>query len=371
MKKSLPFLWLVVMILIVFLCFNTSLAESYRIDMDVQFDRNMFFSTYDVDVFLDSVMIDTFTHGYNFTASFPVEDGNHTIWFYEHNNQSKSGSIEINTNSDATIKCHIHCYGSRIEVKDVEIDQAAHVSESISESLPEEQSEEPDAVDNPEDVETDKKDVEYKVDISQYDDASILNGRGFVDIPGLEPNYQNTFGYAAVYLNNELEENSTSIETPWSVDVYQKVNDEWGKNGALEHKSFIVILSQELTKKNGKEYQGYLEFQNVVTGETGYIDVRNYVTNPYWDFDSINWAIEEGYCIASYKQTSKFPPILKNGKQASVEDDTLILLPAKGTYFISVSDKINYSVLGIVFDKDNEAEKQYVFFNAADLTLVY
>lgn len=210
-----------------------------------------------------------------------------------------------------------------------------------------------------------------KVDISQFEDASIMNGRGFADIPGIEPQYQNTIGYAAVYSNNNLESNAGIAETPWFIDVYEKNNQKWEKTGKLDHKSRIVILNQELTKKNAKEFQGYLEFQNVLTGVTGYIDVRNYVTVPYWDFDNINLAIEKGYCIASFKQTSKFPPVLKDGKKVSVDDDTLILLPAKGTYFISVSDKINYSVLGIVFDKDDESKKEYVFFNINDLTMIY
>lgn len=229
-----------------------------------------------------------------------------------------------------------------------------------------------DSATNKENYESSKVDTNHQMNkLIEFVDASYLKGRGLVDVSGVEPNYINTIGFATVYSNNKLEENPDSINTPWNVPVFHKTDSGWEMADTIEHKSKIGIISQELTKKNGKEYQGYLEFHEIATGRRGYINVVNFITVPYWDL-AISEAVEKGYGIATFNQKSKYTPALKDGKPFKIQNDTQVLLPAKGTYYTSIMDRVHYQILGIVFvTKNNKVEPQYVFFNKKDLSINY
>lgn len=206
--------------------------------------------------------------------------------------------------------------------------------------------------------------------ISFYE-ATDLNGRGLVDVAGREPDYIGVIGFATVFTEANLETNAEFDKTSWTVPTYQKTTDGMKQTGKIEHKTKIGIISQELSKQNGREFQGYLEFQDLSTGKTGYINVKNFVTNQYWK-EEVSVATERGYCVAQFRQKSKYIPVNKNGERITIKDATKILLPARGTYYISVMDRINYQILGIIFVKrNNKMEPQYVFFNKKDLTLTY
>lgn len=202
-------------------------------------------------------------------------------------------------------------------------------------------------------------------------DVSDLKGRGLIDYTGMEPDYVNAIGFAAVYTEALLEKNPDFSNTPWVIPVYHKIDDSWELVDTIDHKSKIGIINQELSKENGKEYQGYLEFQEIDSGKRGFISVKNFVTVPYWELNVFSSA-EKGYGIAEYKQSSKFTPVYKDGKPATIKKYAKVLLPARGTYYVSIMDRINYQILGIVFEKNNnKLEPAFVFFNKKDLSLVY
>lgn len=215
-------------------------------------------------------------------------------------------------------------------------------------------------------AETEKQDY-----IDEFEDIPYMKGRGLVDIVGMEPNYVGAKGFAAISAGESLEENQDYSSIPWNIPIYEKNSDGWKECGIISHKTRIGILSQELAKKNGKEYQGYLEFVDFNSEITGYINVKNFVTIAYWDED-LNDAVEKGYGIAEYKQKSKYAPILQNGSKANLNANDKVLLLEKGTYFVSVADKVNYSLVGVVYiERNGKSEKQYIFFNKDDLTLIY
>ena len=107
------------------------------------------------------------------------------------------------------------------------------------------------------------------------------------------------------------------------------------------------------------------------TGEACWLNVENFVTSPYWE-KSLTSAMEKGYCIARFKQVSDFYPVTKGKDKTALDDGTLILLPMKSKSYSSSPDKTNNPIVGIVFK-----EWKYgfggvdVFFNEADLTLIY
>lgn len=229
-----------------------------------------------------------------------------------------------------------------------------------------------DSVINQESNKASETDTNYQINQTvTFVDASELIGRGFVDITGLEPNYLNTIGFASVYSSNELEKNPDFFTMPWVVPVFSKTERGWEQVDTIEHKSKIGIISQELSKENGKKYQGYLEFQEIDTGKRGYINVDNFITVPYWKWP-VSESVERGYSVATYSQKSKHNPAQKDGKPAKIKNGTHVLLPARGTYYVSIMDRVHYQILGIVFEtKNNKSEPQYIFFNKTDLSIDY
>ena len=221
-------------------------------------------------------------------------------------------------------------------------------------------------------IKTSKADMGYQTNQSvTFVDASYLKGRGLIDITGMEPTYVNAIGFATVYSNDGLENNPDYSVLPWTVPVFSRTEKGWEQVDTIEHKSKIGIIGQELSKKNGKEYQGYLEFQEIPTGKRGYINVNNFITVPYWEF-AVSESVEKGYGIATFRQRSKYNPAQKDGRPAKVKNGTQVLLPAKGTYYVSIMDRVHYQILGILFEtKNNKTEPQYIFFNKNDLSIDY
>ncbi len=208
-----------------------------------------------------------------------------------------------------------------------------------------------------------------KVTMSFYD-ATDLKGRGVRDHAG-EPNYVGAYGYAVVYTEADLENTPGYTDTPWTIPIYVRNDDAYTLDSFIAHKTRIGIISQELTKQNGREYRGFLEFENLENGQIRYINVKNFVTVPYWDLDITN-AVAKGYVIAEFRQSSQYAPVDKNGKKVIVQKDSKVLLPARGTYYVSTMNRVDYQIVGVVFEKENnKTVPQYVFFNKNDLKMVY
>lgn len=131
MKKSLRLLLVLVLTACILFSVSVAVAENFTISLDVEFEKNLMFSKYDVDVFLDSVKVGTYDHGKDFSVTIQCSEGNHTIWFYEHNDKSQSGSIQLNVNSNSRVKCHIECKRNRVEVSKIEINRQASAGDSL------------------------------------------------------------------------------------------------------------------------------------------------------------------------------------------------------------------------------------------------
>ena len=74
-----------------------------------------------------------------------------------------------------------------------------------------------------------------------------LNGRGHSDSGREEPRYENIIGYVVIPYNEySLTQSDTFTETPWSVPVYGKEGDSYVENGAVEHKTEVIVIFMEL-----------------------------------------------------------------------------------------------------------------------------
>ena len=94
-------------------------AESVRLDLAIQFEKNSYFSRYDVKLFVDDEWIATLRHGVAFEQTLHVAPGKHFIVFREDGSSSPAeGSAVINLNEPSRYSCSIHTARSEIRISE-------------------------------------------------------------------------------------------------------------------------------------------------------------------------------------------------------------------------------------------------------------
>ena len=94
---------------------------SYQVYLDIDFEGNLLFDKYDVDVCFDEEKLDTIPHGTYYTKMLEsVEEGSHTILFHKNGDESVKGDYEVKVKSDTTFKCKIHAKGSEVKIDGVQ-----------------------------------------------------------------------------------------------------------------------------------------------------------------------------------------------------------------------------------------------------------
>lgn len=214
-----------------------------------------------------------------------------------------------------------------------------------------------------------QKTLEERTDSSENIDTtqSELNGRGISDSGRSEPMYVGVIGYIAISSEQEyvLERTDNFVETPW---IILSDNGE-----ALEHKTEIIVKSQELKHEGWGSYSGLLTVERTDTKEEVIINVKNFITKPYWTYEDLNEAAKIGYYMAEYHQIGPNYPVTRNNEKVDLEDGLKVLvIGPTGMYGGDAPDRNVNSVEGIVF---KEWQLGYggvsVFFDPQDLTIIY
>lgn len=109
-------------------------SGEFKLFLKIEFEENFFFSTYDVDVYLNDKMIGEMSHGKSFEKNLTVPVGNYTIRFYEQGDKSVKGEAQFAVASDTKFSCEIHAKNDKIKIDDIEanggkVDTRAVISE--------------------------------------------------------------------------------------------------------------------------------------------------------------------------------------------------------------------------------------------------
>ena len=128
MKRKLLGL-LATLLLILVICQTSFAAKVYKVSVDIHFIGNLIFSKYDVDLYLNDLMLETLPHGKDYSGSFYVEEGLSTLHFYEHGSKSVHGSINLDIQSNSSVKCTISCSNDKINVSDIKITSDNYIPE--------------------------------------------------------------------------------------------------------------------------------------------------------------------------------------------------------------------------------------------------
>lgn len=207
--------------------------------------------------------------------------------------------------------------------------------------------------------------------IAQTITSKHLRGRGHSDGGREEPQYVGVVGYAAVYYS-DLDWREGPHDTPWHIKTYEKDKQFWNEaSEGLEHKTKVVVKQQWLEHKRYDNYDGYLEVERLSDGRRFYIDVGNFITEPYWTYGDVMSAIKIGKCFATYQQKSDYYPVNIDNKRVDLPDGTWVIVDGTtGTYGRGRPDNKTHQVTGLYWREDKQ-RYDGAFFNKDDLQFQY
>ncbi len=213
--------------------------------------------------------------------------------------------------------------------------------------------------------------IQETTSIGKYEN---LKGRGHSDAGRQEPNYKNVIGYVVIGSKEEysLQHTDSFPETPWVVPIYDKVEDDFIEIGFIEHKTKIIVKSQQLKHEGYGAYSGFLLVENIDTSEQFYINVRNFITNPYWTFSDLKEAVSIGDYIAEYNQVSDYPPVDSRNKKVDLDNGIKILVVGK-TGLSGIGPNIHKNPIEAIVFKEWEYgyDAVDIYFNPNDLSILY
>lgn len=102
----------------------TPAIYNYQLLIEIDFEANLFFSTYNVELYLDDQHIATMPHGKYFTTLLNVQKGKHVLSFKQENGSNRA-SVDFELHTDSTYTCKISCYSSSISISN------KHLTESV------------------------------------------------------------------------------------------------------------------------------------------------------------------------------------------------------------------------------------------------
>lgn len=202
-----------------------------------------------------------------------------------------------------------------------------------------------------------------------------LEGRGVRSKGDPEQNYIGVLGYMALQTGWEVTQFSTFTQTPWELPWYEQTGeDEWKVSGIIAHKTPVLVADQKTYESMGYNLRGYLKVCRLDTFEVGWVDVQQFVTVPYWTLP-LEEAYKYGYCIAAYKETSRYLPLDRTGHRGPLPDGVRVLIcDWKSSTRYPSKDKANNPIMGIIFRTNQASDSYYrtfLRFSLDDLTLIY
>ena len=245
-------------------------------------------------------------------------------------------------------------------------------SNVVSESTVEEENittETSKALDDENDLET--SDIDDEIELIDPENGvrdETLKGRGSSDVGRSEPEYVGIIGYIGVMKGYPMDgeiENWT-----WTVSTYEQDKQFWKESSNVDHKTEVLVKEQILEHEGYGNYTGYLLVERTDTKEQIYIDVKDFITNPYWLNEDVEEAVRIGDFVAEFKQLSDYYPVNKSGEKIELKDGTFVLaIGTTGTYGSGGPDN-NTNQIEVVVLSDN-ANNSRIFINKEDLSIIY
>lgn len=90
-------------------------AFKYR----VRYESNLYFATYDIEMYIDDELVDTLSNGYTESGEVEIANGEHTVSFYKRGAHSIVNSVDISVSEDTVFECSLKSHQNYIDVKNL------------------------------------------------------------------------------------------------------------------------------------------------------------------------------------------------------------------------------------------------------------
>ena len=199
-----------------------------------------------------------------------------------------------------------------------------------------------------------------------------MQGRGWADKDGNEPDYVGVIGFAVLQNNPDMSQFSVFDKAYWTIPQYILQEGTLKQTGLIPHKTPLVVTGQKLEADGKGGYSGLLQVVRLDVSKECLIDVSCFTTLPYWTLP-IREISQFGSCIAVYRETPGEGPRDEEGNACILRDGTRILIAYETGETEAASPGENLSVRGVVFREngDGTIAPQTVYFREADLVLSY
>lgn len=91
----------------------------HSVEINVKCDGNLFFSKYDVDVYIDDEKVVTIKHGENYVDIVKLTEGKHALIFKKKDDKSVEGKVEFLVKEDTKLNYQIHCNSDKVSIKEI------------------------------------------------------------------------------------------------------------------------------------------------------------------------------------------------------------------------------------------------------------
>lgn len=112
---------------------ETDNAPKYSIQLELNCVRNLLFSKYDLDVFVDGNKIGKLDHGATRTYSVELVEGTHTLVAAKEGSRTIDGTIDFAVSEDSKFMYKLSCTSQQVEIEEI-IEPEATTEESTVET---------------------------------------------------------------------------------------------------------------------------------------------------------------------------------------------------------------------------------------------
>ncbi len=192
--------------------------------------------------------------------------------------------------------------------------------------------------------------------------TSTLRGRGDDSYANID--YIGAKGFVGIY-HDQTSELYRDCTPPWYIKTYERDNQLWVESETrIEHKTPVIVISTFLKPARYSNFEGYLLVKSQSDGAQFYINVKNFVTRPYWEERDLLQAARGGKFLVEYHQRSNYWPVDENNRKCVPPEGAILLLTNTNAGHRKVDNKTHQ-----IWASGNEFSG--ACFNKADLTIVY
>lgn len=144
---------------------DSSASTTYELYINVNFEANLMFSTYDAEVYVDDNKLGAVQQGKSFSTTTTLSEGKHEIIFYKSGDKSVKGSTTIKMDNDKAFSCDIKAHNNSIDINNQKEEPLKDYLASATEIKPTEKPQVEESTQAP----TKAPETEPEVDLSQLD----------------------------------------------------------------------------------------------------------------------------------------------------------------------------------------------------------